>query len=72
MDSSERLLERSERALELERDRAVARIKEELSLPGTLDCDDCGEPVEAKRRIALPSARTCIRCQIRREARSRR
>ena len=27
------------------------------------DCDDCGEPIPAKRRAALPGVRTCVACQ---------
>ena len=26
-------------------------------------CDDCGEPIAEKRRIALPGTRTCVACQ---------
>ena len=27
------------------------------------ECDDCGEPIPAKRRQALPGVRTCVACQ---------
>ena len=30
---------------------------------GASHCDDCGEAIPEKRRIALPSTRTCIACQ---------
>ncbi|WP_170003712.1 DksA/TraR family C4-type zinc finger protein [Pseudopontixanthobacter vadosimaris] len=26
-------------------------------------CDDCGEAIPEKRRIALPGTRTCVNCQ---------
>ncbi len=26
-------------------------------------CDDCGEAVPEKRRVALPGVRTCVACQ---------
>jgi phage/conjugal plasmid C-4 type zinc finger TraR family protein len=31
------------------------------------DCDDCGEPIPAKRRAALPGVRTCVACQAERD-----
>lgn len=30
-------------------------------------CDDCGEPVPERRRVALPGVRTCIACQSERD-----
>ena len=36
---------------------------------GTLLCDDCGEPIPAARREALPGVRTCVPCQSGRDAR---
>lgn len=30
---------------------------------GATHCDDCGEPIPAARRKALPHARTCVPCQ---------
>jgi phage/conjugal plasmid C-4 type zinc finger TraR family protein len=35
------------------------------------ECDDCGEPITARRREALPGVRTCVACQSVREARVR-
>ena len=32
-------------------------------------CDECGEPVPAARRKALPGVRTCVHCQSGRDAR---
>ena len=26
-------------------------------------CDECGEPIQAERRAALPGVRTCVACQ---------
>jgi phage/conjugal plasmid C-4 type zinc finger TraR family protein len=34
-----------------------------------LECDDCGEPIPARRRQALPGVRTCIVCQADRDKR---
>lgn len=35
---------------------------------GSEDCEDCGEPIPAARRRALPGATTCVGCQSRRDA----
>lgn len=31
------------------------------------ECDDCGEPIPARRRDAVPGVRTCIACQSERD-----
>jgi phage/conjugal plasmid C-4 type zinc finger TraR family protein len=31
-------------------------------------CDDCGEPVPARRQEALPGVRTCVACQTERDS----
>jgi phage/conjugal plasmid C-4 type zinc finger TraR family protein len=36
---------------------------------GALFCDECGEPIPAARREALPGVRTCVPCQSGRDAR---
>ena len=30
---------------------------------GSAECDDCGEPIARRRRLALPGTRTCVICQ---------
>jgi phage/conjugal plasmid C-4 type zinc finger TraR family protein len=35
---------------------------------GTDYCDDCGERIPERRRLALPGARTCVACQAVRDA----
>jgi phage/conjugal plasmid C-4 type zinc finger TraR family protein len=35
---------------------------------GADECDECGEPIPAKRRAAIPGVRTCVSCQSRRDA----
>ena len=42
-----------------------------MSGEGVEDCEECGEPIPPARRKALPSARTCILCQSRRDASAR-
>lgn len=32
-------------------------------------CEDCGERIPARRRLALPGTRTCVPCQADRDAR---
>jgi phage/conjugal plasmid C-4 type zinc finger TraR family protein len=34
-------------------------------------CDDCGDPIEAERRQAVPGASRCLVCQERVEKRAR-
>ena len=36
---------------------------------GARFCDECGEPIRAERRKALPGVRTCVACQSGRDAR---
>jgi phage/conjugal plasmid C-4 type zinc finger TraR family protein len=63
MDLGERGLERAEAYERLEKDSAVARIRNSLSGPGEEFCLGCGERIEEARRLALPSATRCIDCQ---------
>jgi phage/conjugal plasmid C-4 type zinc finger TraR family protein len=35
---------------------------------GAASCDDCGEDIPEKRRLALAGARTCVACQSARDA----
>lgn len=37
---------------------------------GTDECEECGEEIPAKRRAALPGARTCVACQSERDRRT--
>lgn len=63
LDLGERGLERAEAYERLERDGAVARIRNSLAGLGEEFCIGCGERIEEARRIALPSATRCIDCQ---------
>lgn len=33
------------------------------------DCEDCGEPIPPRRRLALPGVSTCVECQALRDKR---
>jgi phage/conjugal plasmid C-4 type zinc finger TraR family protein len=59
-DGGERAIEAAEAAVNLETSQAIAGISAALSAPGSDDCADCGEPIPAQRRAALPSARRCV------------
>lgn len=63
LDLGERGLERAEAFERLEKEGAVARIRNNLIGLGEEFCLGCGERIEEARRIALPSAKRCIDCQ---------
>jgi phage/conjugal plasmid C-4 type zinc finger TraR family protein len=47
---------------------AVAAARARLPLGESAEeCDDCGEPIPAGRRKAVPGVRTCIKCQAERD-----
>jgi phage/conjugal plasmid C-4 type zinc finger TraR family protein len=71
MRSGEREIETSEAMVELERQAAIARARQELATVPAHECVDCGEPIAAARRAAMPSARRCTPCQAIREATDR-
>lgn len=68
MDLGERGLERAEAYERLEKDSAIARIRNNLVGLGEEFCITCGERIEDARRMAMPSAKRCIDCQTAKEA----
>lgn len=68
LDLGERGLERAEAFERLEKEGAVARIRNSLAGLGEEFCIGCGERIEEARRMALPSAKRCIDCQTDLEA----
>ena len=62
-EGNDRLLEAAEDFSARQRDREVDRIRQGLTLKGDEFCRACGEPIEIKRRMALPSATRCFDCQ---------
>jgi phage/conjugal plasmid C-4 type zinc finger TraR family protein len=47
---------------------AVASARAHLPAgDGLSECEECGEPIPAARRRALPGARTCVGCQSQRD-----
>ena len=61
----------AERA-EQEREAAIAAASQTLRGPGTIQCEDCPSDIPRERRLAIPSATRCIRCQTRYEQKARR
>lgn len=59
----EKSIESAERFGEEQRDRAIADIRQSVSLKGDEYCHNCGQRIEVKRRLAMPSAIRCICCQ---------
>jgi len=52
---------------EQEREAGISRARSSLVRSGASECSDCGDPIDVSRRIAMPSADTCLDCQRRRE-----
>ncbi|QPL39370.1 TraR/DksA C4-type zinc finger protein [Erythrobacter sp. A30-3] len=63
MDFGERAVEASTAFDDAERDRAIQRVRQSIAMQGDPDCAECGDPIEEKRRAAMPSATRCIGCQ---------
>lgn len=60
MDEIDRMQEAEGRML----DRAVASARRRPRRgPGPRNCVDCGQPIPAARRAAMPSASRCVGCQ---------
>ncbi|WCA60277.1 TraR/DksA C4-type zinc finger protein [Agrobacterium tumefaciens] len=57
---------------EQEREAGIAAASRSLRGPGTTECEDCGIDMDRPRRIAMPSATRCVRCQTRFEQRGAR
>jgi phage/conjugal plasmid C-4 type zinc finger TraR family protein len=70
MMSEERGLLRAEDFQRQQDELKVGRIRSSLVLKGDEFCQDCGDPIGAERRAALPSATRCVDCQVGHECRS--
>lgn len=71
MQGSERHVESALEAVDAARDREIARIRSRMVLKGDEYCQDCGDPIDVARRMALPSATRCLDCQAAHERRVR-
>jgi len=69
------VIDRAQAFDEFRRDLAIRAKRaeaEQLATPSAFGfCDDCGDPIDAERRKALPGARRCILCQEAAERRRR-
>ncbi len=48
----------------LQSQKEIAYIQTKLAKKGYLQCEECGDDIPVDRRVAYPSARTCITCQV--------
>lgn len=48
---------------------ALLRVPAVSTRVSAFECDDCGEPIPERRRVAAPGCVTCIDCQSLRELR---
>jgi phage/conjugal plasmid C-4 type zinc finger TraR family protein len=63
MDLTERDFEMAAQATGIEVSAAVMAAQAALSGPGSDECEDCSQPIPARRRAAMPSATRCVHCQ---------
>ena len=71
-NAGNRAIEQAEEMVALERDASVAAIRRSLVEAGRCTCRDCGDPISAERRRAMPSAHRCADCQTCHERKMRR
>lgn len=61
------ILDRAQQADQFRRDLAIRAFRAgvgDLARPSAfLLCDDCGDPIDAARRKALPACKRCFDCQ---------
>jgi phage/conjugal plasmid C-4 type zinc finger TraR family protein len=65
------VIDQAQQLEEANRTQAIARTVAPLAAEGSDDCAGCGDPIEALRRAAMPSARRCADCEAARERRAR-
>lgn len=53
----------AEQLAEQERDAGIRAAARALSGDGFTHCIDCGEPIDARRRAAVPGVKRCFLCQ---------
>lgn len=59
MDEIDRVVELNQARLES----GLSRISAALAGMGADECEECGTPIPAARRKAMPSATLCVSCQ---------
>ncbi|MEY2689293.1 MAG: hypothetical protein RL375_3492 [Pseudomonadota bacterium] len=68
----EKYLEQADALSQFARDTALSAASAAVAGPGQADCEDCGEPIPAARRVAFPAAIRCFFCQDEHEQRRHR
>ena len=48
---------------DFERRENVRRLRLAILPVAIFDCAGCGDPIEPARKVAMPSARRCVRCE---------
>ena len=71
MHASERMIEHDQAAVAREVAATIGGVQRTLAQPGAADCIQCGDPISAARRQAMPSARRCTECQRRADGETR-
>ncbi|WP_157019626.1 TraR/DksA C4-type zinc finger protein [Mesorhizobium xinjiangense] len=56
---------------EQEREAGILAARSKLAGTGSIECVECGTPIDVARRIALPSASRCVDCARCEEHRNR-
>lgn len=60
----EKYLEQASKLEQSQREAALNKAHAAMAQPGQADCDYCGDPIPAPRRLAMPSATRCWSCQV--------
>lgn len=55
--------DRAQHAQQVAEEAAFALRAKRPAVAGTAHCMECGDPIDPRRRAAMPSARLCIACQ---------
>lgn len=62
--NQEQRLELATSNIQAATDRRIARIRDRLPAGASAkDCQECGDPIPARRRQALPGVQRCVSCQ---------
>ncbi len=59
----EKYLEQASKLEQSQREALIQTAHNALAQPGKADCEHCGAAIPVKRRLAVPSAIRCVRCQ---------
>ncbi len=60
---TENEFEQAQKLEETDRLRGLAAIRDALDAPGTAACTDCTARIPKERKLAVPNATRCTKCQ---------